>query len=145
MIEKFLIGLVGSVFLLLSPVFPLILLVGLFILTDTIFGVYTSWKLGHDIKSRKLARLISKLVVYTGAILLVFGLDYIILSSFIGGLIVTKVGAGVLCFIEGFSIDEKIRKINNNKGIVHYLKLCYKFVRGVKNGFNDVINGNEKG
>ena len=141
MIEKVLIGLLGSLFLVLTPTYPLILLVGLFIVADTIAGLYTSWRLGQDIKSRKLARLISKLFVYTGAILLVFGLDTIILSHFIGGLVITKIGAGVLCFIEGFSIDEKIRNVNNDKGIVYYLTLCFKFLKGFKDGFNDIING----
>jgi len=141
MIEKFLIGLFGSIFLVLTPTYPIIFLVGMFIIADTFFGVYSSWRLGQDIKSRKLARLISKLFVYTSAILLVFGLDTIILSHFIGGLVITKIGAGILCFIEGFSIDEKIRKINNDKGIVYYLTMCFKFLKGFKNGFNEIING----
>jgi hypothetical protein len=141
MIEKILIGFIGSLFLVLAPTYPLIFLVGMFIMADTFFGVYTSWKLGNPILSRKLARLISKLFIYTGAILLVFGLDHLILSHFIGGLVITKIGAGVLCFIEGFSIDEKIRRINDNKGIVYYLSKCLSFVKGVKDGFNEVING----
>jgi hypothetical protein len=143
MIEKFLIGLFGSIFLVLTPTYPLIFLVGMFIMADTFFGVYASYKLEgrKSIRSRKMARLISKLVVYTGAILLVFGLDTIILSHFIGGLVITKLGAGILCFIEGFSIDEKIRKINNDKGIVYYLTMCFKFLKGFKDGFNEIING----
>jgi hypothetical protein len=140
MVEKFLIGLFGSLFLILAPTYPLILLVGLFIVADTIAGLYTSWRLKEPIVSRKLARLVSKLFIYTGAILLVFGLDTIILSYFIDGLVITKIGAGVLCFIEGFSIDEKIRKINDNKGIVFYLKKLFAFVKGIKDGYNEIIN-----
>jgi hypothetical protein len=143
MIEKILIGLVCSIFVFLTPVYPLIILVGLFIISDTIFGVYASWKINgrESIKSRKMARLISKLVVYTGAILLIFGLDYLILSMFMPLMLITKLGAGVLCFIEGFSIDEKIRKVNKDKGVVYYLKKTFTFVKGIKEGFNEVING----
>lgn len=140
MIEKALISLLGSIYLLLIPIYPLIFLVGLFILTDTIIGIYTSWKLGNPIVSRKLSRLISKLFVYTSVILLVFTLDKIILSYFIGGFIITKISAGVLCFIEGFSIDENMKKINNNKGIVHYMLLFYNFIKGFKDKFNKIIN-----
>jgi small neutral amino acid transporter SnatA (MarC family) len=141
MIEKVLIGLLGSLFVFFTPTFPLILLVGLFIAADTFFGVYTSWRLGEPIVSRKLARLVSKLVVYTGAILLVYTLDFHVISYFTKPLLATKLAAGVLCFIEGFSIDEKIRKINNNKGIVYYLKKLHIFVKSIKDGYNDVING----
>lgn len=144
MIEKVLIGFFGSLFLILAPTYPLILLIGLFIVADTIAGIYTSWVLGNPILSRKLARLVSKLFIYTGVILLVFGLDTIIISYFLDGLIITKIGAGVLCFIEGFSIDEKIRKINNDKGIVYYLKKLFSFVKGVKDGYNEIINGKEE-
>lgn len=143
MIEKILFGLVSSIFVFFAPVYPLILLVGAFIIVDTLFGVYASWKDKgkKSIKSRKLARLISKLVVYTGVILLVFGLDTLIISTYVGGLLITKLVAGVLCFIEGFSIDEKIRKFNHDKGVVYYLTKFFDFVKGVKNGFNDLING----
>lgn len=145
MIEKLVFGLLSSIFVWLTPTLPLILLVGAFILTDTLFGVYASYKdKGRgSIKSRKLARIISKLIIYTGAILLVFGLDTLILSTFIDGLIITKLAAGVLCFIEGFSIDEKIRKFNDDKGIVYYLTKTFDFIKGFKNGFNDIINGKE--
>jgi hypothetical protein len=139
--EKFILGLLGSLYILFLPVFPLIILVGAFIIADTFFGVYASWKTGNSITSRKLARVISKLIVYTGAILLVFGLDVLIFSMFIDTeLMVTKLGAGVLCFIEGFSIDEKIRKVNNDKGMVYYLKKFFSFLKGIKNGYNDIIN-----
>lgn len=141
MIDKILIGFFGSLFLFLAPTYPLILLVGMFIIADTIFGLYTSYVLKQPILSRKLARLISKLFIYTSVILLVYGLDYLILSYFIKGLIITKLGAGVLCFIEGFSIDEKIRKINDDKGVVFYLKKVFAFIKGFKDGYNDVING----
>lgn len=141
MIDKVLIGFFGSLFLVLAPTYPLIFLVGMFIVADTFFGLWKSYMLSETILSRKLARLVSKLVIYTGAILLVFGLDYLILSHFIGDFIITKIATGVLCFIEGFSIDEKIRKVNNDKGIVYYLKKTLSFVKGVKDGYNEVING----
>jgi hypothetical protein len=141
--EKFLIGLIGSAFVFLAPTYPLILLVGIFIIVDTLFGVYTSWKLGVPILSRKLARLISKLVVYTTVILLVYLLDYNIISHFTTLMLPTKLAAGALCFIEGFSIDEKIRKINDNKGTVFYLTKMFNFLKGLKNGYNDVINGKD--
>lgn len=134
-------GLLTSLFVFLAPTFPLILLVGIFIIVDTCLGVYVAYKLKNQVTSRKLARVITKVIIYITAILLIFGLDTHILSIFIEtDLLVTKVGAGVLCFIEGFSIDESIRKINNDKGVAYYVKKTFESVKKLKNGFNSMVN-----
>lgn len=134
-------GFITSICVFLSPTFPLIILVGLFIMADTILGLVKSYILKEDILSRKLARIASKLIIYTAAILLVFGLDTQILSMFIEtDLMITKLGAAVLCFIEGFSMDENIRKINNDRGLKYYLTKTIKAVKNLKDGFNSVIN-----
>jgi len=139
--KTFMLGLLTSLFVFLAPTLPLIILVGLFIIADTCMGVFVAYKSKNQVTSRKLARVISKLVIYTGTILLVFGLDTQILSMFIEtDLLVTKIGAGVLCFIEGFSIDESIRKINNDKGVGYYVKKTFESVKKLKDGFNSVIN-----
>lgn len=139
--KTYMLGLLTSLFVFLTPTVPLILLVGVFITADTCMGVYVAHKLKNKVTSRKLSRVISKLIIYTTGILLIFGLDTYILSMFIEtDLLVTKVGAGVLCFIEGFSIDESIRKINNDKGVAYYVKKTFESVKKLKNGFNSIIN-----
>jgi hypothetical protein len=138
--KEYILAVLGSLALFIEPVFPLIILVGIFIIADTIFGVWSSKKLGKPIISRKLFRLVSKFVVYTTSILLVWGLDSLIISEFITPFLTTKIVAAVLCFIEGFSIDEKLRSINEGKGVIYYLDKFTKFIKGVKDKFNEITS-----
>ena len=136
------IGVLSVLGVFLSPVFPLILLVGFFIVCDTVFGMFTAYKLKKDITSRKLSRIIAKILIYTTSILLVYGLDKLVFAEFIESeMLITKLGAGTLCFIELFSIDENIRKINKDKGIMHYITKLFDTVKDVKNKFNSSLNG----
>lgn len=145
MIEKVFLGLVMSLFLFLTPALPLVFLVGFFIMADTIMGLYKSWYLKEPILSRKLARLITKFIAYTGSILLVYSLDVLILGDFINnGLLITKVAAGVLAFIEVFSIDENLRLINNNKGIIFYVKRFLSSFKLLKEKLGDFIDIDKK-
>jgi xanthosine utilization system XapX-like protein len=145
MSEKILLGILSSFFVFLTPAIPLVILVGLFIIGDTIMGLIKSYILKEDILSRKLARLILKLIAYTSAVLLVYGLDVIILSEFIQrDLLITKFATGVLCFIEGFSIDEKIRLINNDKGVVYYVKKAISSFLKFRNKLGEIIDIDKK-
>ena len=138
--KTFLYGLLSSIFVFLTPVLPLIILVGFFISADTLLGVYTAKKLKNKVTSRKLSRIIGKLIIYTGTILLVFGLDTQIFGMFIEtDLLITKLGAGVLCFIEGFSIDENIRKINKDRGTVYYVQKMFDLIKTTKKKYNDTF------
>lgn len=130
------------VYIYVMPVYPLIGLIGIFIFTDTIFGVYKSYKLKESIVSRKLARIVSKLIIYTSVVLLTFGLDVLIIKHLFtySPYLVTKFIAGVLCCIEIFSIDEKIRLFNNNKGIKFYLYKVLDFAINIRKKTNEIIN-----
>lgn len=140
--NKFFTGLFTSLFVFVSPVIPLIFLVLSFILVDTIFGVMCAYRLGEKIKSRTLSRIVSKITIYTFMMLLVYGLDILVLSTWIEThMLVTKIGAGILCSIEMFSIDESIRKCNGDKGLNFYLNKVFDFVKKVKAKYNDTING----
>lgn len=135
-------GLLTSVFVFITPVIPLMYLVLAFIMMDTFSGVLSAKHLGKPIKSRTLSRVVSKITIYVFTLLLIFGLDVLVLSTWIEtDMLVTKIGAGVLCFIEGFSIDENIRKCNGNKGVGYYFNKIFDLVKKAKTKYNDVING----
>ena len=137
-------GIIASLFVFITPVIPLIWLVLLFVISDTALGVWASFREKKQIKSRKLARVVSKITIYCLMIMMVYSLDVLILSTWIDDkMLVTKIGAGVLCFVEGFSMDENIRRFNNNKGVVFYLEKLFTAVKGVKVKYNDVINGKD--
>lgn len=142
---SFIKGVFITIGLFIMPVEPLILLVGLFIIGDTIMGLTAAFINKEPLLSRKFARLVIKLILYTSAVLLVYGLDILILSDIFGldssKFIPTKIAAGSLCVIEGFSIDEKIRKINNDKGIKYYWTKIIKAFKSFKSDINEI---NEK-
>lgn len=140
--KEYILMVLGGLFIYFIPVYPLLLLVSVFIFSDTLLGIYTAKKLQIDITSRKLARIITKLIIYTSAILLIFLLDTLVFGMFIDTPhIITKLGAGVLCFIEVFSMDENIKKINKGRGIIHYVTKSFDFIKNIKNKFNSSVNG----
>jgi hypothetical protein len=96
----------------LLPLQPLVLVVGFFIICDTLFALYKCHKLKQEITSRKLSQVVSKLVLYTGATLAVYMLEAVIIGDLIKQFstipfVVTKIVSASLCLIELKSIDEK--------------------------------------
>jgi hypothetical protein len=105
----------GSFFL---PIQPLLLLVGIFILSDTILGVWAAYKGGEEITSRKLSGIIPKMLLYQAAVLVGYTLDYFLVSEFTllvisVKLLMTKLIAMTLIFIEVLSINENFEVITN--------------------------------
>lgn len=99
------------------PIKGIILIVGLMIAADTVAGIYRSKKLGIDITSRKLSNVISKMVLYEGAVLLFFMIEKFILQDFVGmftnmQFIITKLMAITLIAIELKSIDENYKAVS---------------------------------
>ena len=102
----------------LAPAIPLILTVGIFIVADTIFGVIKTvkqkgWK-GYT--SKGLSSIISKMVLYSSCVLLIFCLEKFILDEFVKILtaipfFLTKIVAILLCYIEIKSILENFEEI----------------------------------
>lgn len=98
------------------PIRGLLLAIGLCIFLDTIFGVMKARKLKQKISSRGLSKIISKMFLYQGTILLFFIIDIFVLGEFVAvfigiPLFLTKVIACVLIFIELKSMDENFKLI----------------------------------
>ena len=140
--KEYVLMILSVLFVYFTPVLPLLILVSVFIFSDTLLGLYTAKKLKKEITSRKLARIITKLIIYTSAILLIFLLDKLVFGMFIDTpFIITKLGAAVLCFIEVFSMDENIRKINKDRGLIYYITKSFDFIKNIKDKFNTSVNG----
>lgn len=106
----------GIVLAFLMPIIPLMLTVGAAIAIDTICGIMKAKKLKDKITSRKMSKLISKLVLYQSAVVLFFCIEKFILSDIIGlftsiPLILTKLVTTTLLFIEATSINENYQTI----------------------------------
>jgi hypothetical protein len=112
-------ALIGVVLAFFAPIAGLVLTVGLLIFSDTILGMYRAHKLGEKITSRKMSRLVSKLVLYEASILLVFCVDYFLLGELVKMLtsvpnFVTKLAAIGLAGIELKSINESLQMLGIN-------------------------------
>ena len=96
---------------------PLLLLVGIFIIIDTGFGLWKSKKLKVPISSRAFSAIVTKMFLYQGAIILLYAMEHFILGDivamFFSGvtLLLTKVAATVLIGIELGSINENFKKV----------------------------------
>lgn len=123
--------LASSFLAVLSPVKPMIYVALLAIILDTCFGIWRSVKKGgwKAIKSRRLSHVLSKSLLYCGAILFVFLLEkYIaadLLAHFIAvDLVMTKIVAFFCVAVEVKSINEKYEEVTGTnllKSLRHFV------------------------
>jgi hypothetical protein len=112
----------------LSPVKPMIYVALLAIFLDTVFGIWRSVKKGgwKAIRSRRLSHVVSKSLLYCGAILFIFLVEkYIaadLLAHFISiDLVMTKIVAFFCVTVEIKSINESYESVTG-KNILKSLK-----------------------
>ena len=103
----------GIVLAFLAPIVPLLILVGVAIAADTIFGIIRAKKLKQKITSRKMSQIVYKMVLYQGAVVLFYCIEHFILSDIIGlftsvPLILTKLVTATLLSIELTSVSENV-------------------------------------
>ena len=127
----------------LMPIKPLMVLVGLMIFLDTIFGVWKCKKQGTKVTSKGLSAIVSKMVLYQFAVILVFALekfmfgDFILLFTAIP-LFLTKVVATLLVGIELTSISENIEEATG-VNIWQKVKDMLGRAKDIKNDVNDIL------
>jgi hypothetical protein len=102
----------------LSPIYGIIFLLSLAVMTDTIFAIYATIKLNgiNSFQSNKLFNLAIKTFFYMGSLLLAFTMDTFIISSntmFGIELLFSKVIAILWIYVEVKSIDETSIKLGN--------------------------------
>jgi hypothetical protein len=119
----------------LSPVKPMIYVAILAIFLDTIFGIWRSIKKGgwKSIRSRRLSHVVSKSLLYCGAILFIFLVEkYIVadlLAHFISvDLVMTKIVAFFCVAVEIKSINESYESVTGK----NLLKSLREFVTRAK-------------
>jgi hypothetical protein len=126
----------------LLPIKFIMLTVGFAIAADTLIGLYRAKKKGEKITSRKLSQVISKMVLYEGAVVLFFCIEQFILADFIIlftgiPLFLTKVVGALLVFIEVQSINESLESISG-KGIWIRVKEMIRRAKDVKEDIEDL-------
>lgn len=111
----------------LSPIKPLMLVIGFLIMVDFVFALYKAWKLKEKITSRKMGQTIPKIILYNLAIMSVYFLNKYIFDT---GLPLEKIMAGLIGLTEVKSIDESFKQLF---GYSFYVKLKKAISRGVSN------------
>jgi hypothetical protein len=101
---------------LLAPIKIFMILIGLFIFLDTCFGIWSAKQLNQKLESRKLAKFISKILVYNLVVITAYVLDVHLLGEFFLlflsiPLAITKITVIGLVVNEIYSIDEKVVKV----------------------------------
>jgi hypothetical protein len=120
------------------------ILVGLAILTDFIFGIWKAIKLKRKITSNALSRTIVKMFIYQLVLIGTFLIDANIINELVKmfidiNLLITKLISLSLLYIEATSINENIEEstgINIYQSIGKTIKESFKFKKTLKE-FND--------
>jgi phage-related holin len=106
----------ASILAFFAPVAGIMIAIGAFIALDTLLGVMAAQKIGEKIESRKLSKVVWKMLMYQAVTLSFFIMDVFIVGDLLGTLIntpyvLTKTVGVALIAIEFKSIDENIEKM----------------------------------
>lgn len=129
--------LMTALFIFIAPIKLTMILIGMSIFFDTGFGIWASMKTGQKITSSRFSAVISKMLIYQLTIITFYGIDIAILGDFakliIGiPLVITKLAAIVLISVETYSIDEKLKMVNPEKGLWFYCKRILGIAKLIK-------------
>ena len=106
----------GSTVAFFAPVAGIMYTIGAFILLDTLLGIMAAQKMGEKIESKKLSKVVWKMLMYQAVTISFFVMDVHIVGDLLGTLIntpyvLTKTVGVALIAIEFKSIDENIEKM----------------------------------
>lgn len=130
-----------------APIGPLLIIVGLAIFADTLFGIFKAYRKKQKITSRKMSAIISKMFLYQFCVIGVYVLDKYLLSEILSmftshQLLATKLVVLTLLSIELKSINENIEaafKIN----IWNSLKKMVTRAKELKDDIEEIIDDKE--
>jgi len=144
--KTFPLQLLTALLLFFAPIQQLVMVVGLVILCDTFTGIYKSVKLNgwKSIRSRKLSNIISKMVLYEIAIIVLYPIDKFLLNELLLNIVSvqffsTKIACVLLVLVELTSIKENIEealKIDIWKTLKNFIKRA----KEVSNDYDEIKN-----
>lgn len=140
---KFSIIAIASLMAFFAPIHGILIAISIAICMDTITGIYKAKKLKNPIISRKMSDIIAKMITYETCILLLYLIDYFLLSEFMSlwfstQYFFTKLVALVVVGIELTSIKENIEAATQ-KDIFKWIKSCLQRSKDIKKDIDDLI------
>ena len=129
-------------FVFFAPMKGILITVLMFIIFDTITGIWKSKKLNIPIRSHGLTAIAAKMVLYVGSILLTYLMDVYILGDILKSVfsvehLLIKVLALVLVYIEIKSINENYEAVKGINLWTEFKNLLYK-VKEIKKDVDDI-------
>ncbi len=129
----------------LIPIRPLIFLVGLMIILDTVSGIWKAKKIGEMITSSKLSRVISKMLLYQLGLITFFLVEKYLLGEFVLlftsiQYFLTKIVAIFFCSVELMSLNENIKTVYG----INFFQLFKQILIRAKTVKDDIANIGEK-
>ena len=123
---------VFSIFAVLTPVRPMVLLAVATIILDMCFGIWRSVKKNGwaSIRSRRLSNTISKSLLYSGAIVFIFLLEKFVLADLLGYFI--RVDLLLTKGFTAFCVFTEVKSINESYFSVTGINVWDKFMQFVK-------------
>ena len=126
----------------LMPIQAILLLVGICIILDTIFGIFKSYKNNIPITSRNLGHVISKMFLYEFVVIMFYSIDTILLNDLMKSvfpidLLLTKLTGTVMIMVETISILENI-KLATGYDFIQMAKDAMKRGKSIKNQLNEI-------
>lgn len=118
---KYLVTIISWIIIYFSPTFPFVLIVGFFVMVDTITGVLAAASRGDVVTSKRFRQVFPKYIVYALAVLVA----HVIQKQFLPDFAAMKLIAGLVAYNELMSIDENIKDITGFslfKSIIKKLK-----------------------
>lgn len=130
-----------AIFTVLTPIYGMVMLIFLFVLLDTITGIYVVVKKEgwEKFNSHKLFNIVPKLFLYTITIIMSFAIDEIIFKNGIMDIkdVFAKTITMVWIYIEVKSIDENSQKLGN-KSFWSIIKDILFKIKDIKKNINDI-------
>lgn len=126
------------------PILPLLILVGIFIFSDTIIGIWAAIKRGEKITSRKLGNIIPKMLLYQSSVLVGYMMDIWLLGEFTKyifsvDMLITKLITMTLIFTEFLSLNENIEYITGKNLLLKFKEMISRVgrIKGDIKNLND--------
>jgi len=115
----------------LTPIHFVLMAVGAFILLDTIIGYWKAIKINEKRTSKKLAKVIPKMLIYQLVVITFFTLDYAIIHDVLYNIfnvpyLLTKLIALILIWIELYSIDESWEQATGKSLFTRFKEMIFK-------------------
>lgn len=130
-----------AIFTVLTPIHGMVMLIFLFVLLDTITGIYVVVKKEGWTKfnSHKLFNIVPKLFLYTITIIMSFAIDEIIFKNGIMDIkdVFAKTITMVWIYIEVKSINENSQKLGNKSFWLIIKDILFK-IKDIKKNINDI-------